>query len=726
MSETSQILPPPLVTVVIPCYNYADVVGRAIKSVQEQTLSNFECFVVDNKSTDNSKEAILEAIKGDARFQYLLCQEQGVSHARNKGVFAGTGVFVTCLDSDDALDPQFLEICVAALENDPSLGIAYTGLFYIRPDGKRGLSTWPGKYDYDDFLRGLNQIPTCNMARREVWERLGGQRARYHVGGAGEEDAEMWLRAGALGFKAAKVTDAGLFIYSWMSGRVSGNKEHKMVDYRAWHPWTKDNRHPFASMARPDKYSHPVRQYDEPSVSVIIPVGPGHETDVINALDSLEAQTIRGWEAIVVWDSPEDSRFIETAFPFVRMNKLMFVVRGFGAGYARNRGVEMARSNLLLFLDADDWLDPQAIEKMLDAYASNNAIIYSDYVGKSFIDKDLRKKFGERVLEYDDKDGYAVVRYNAANYDYDKAVRQPHPEENDYPFHWNLITSLTPKKWHHEIGGFDEKMKSWEDWDYWIRMAKAGKPFVRIPEILVVYRFYTGNRREIGLQSMGDLIQYLRKKYEGIKIMPCRSCGKKIYESTNTTPPANHTMASSLGRTSELKDQDFALIVYNHPNRGSHRVVGPTTGLDYGYRSGGGVDRFLVHRADIASMPDAFTIASDVTQPIEEDLSQADTPPPSPIVVPPANTEDKPESDKAPADRNDQPQQNRAPFDLQLIPGVTPIIAQELNAFGIHSPSDFSEITDEQLLEIKGFGPARVAVVRKFVTDYMNKNAEPA
>lgn len=727
MSETSQdkidegikkfiALQRALVTVVIPCYNYANVVARAIDSVKAQTLTNFECFVVDNKSTDSSEEVIKAAIKGDARFYYLQCSDQGVAHARNKGVFTGNAPFVCCLDADDQIAPEFLEICVSALEKDRSLGIAYTGLFFIKPDGRSGLSPWPGKFDYDAALKGQNQIPTCNVSRREIWERLGGQRQRYAPFGAGEEDAEMWLRACALGWRAEKVTDAGLFIYSWMSGRVSGNKDHRMVDYRAWHPWTKDEKHPFASAAKPKKYSHLVRQYDEPSISVIIPVGPGHEKDVINALDSLEAQTLRGWESILIWDNNASPRDIHKAYPFVRFAPIPYNKdQSFGAGYARNRGVEIARSNFLLFLDADDWLVPDALESMIIAYAATSAIVYSDYVGKSFIDDDLRRKLGDRVLEYDERDKHAVIRYKSNDYDYEKAVRQPHPEENGYPFQWNLITSLTPKLWHDEIGGFDENMKSWEDWDYWIRMAKAGKPFVRIPEILVVYRFYTGNRREIGLQSKGDLIKYMEEKYKGINIMPCRSCGKKIYETTHTSPPTQSPMSAQSQGLRQMNDDDYILISYEHPNRGSHNVVGPQTGTVYGYRSGGGQEKFLVHKADQASMPGVF-VPVNIRQPeVVQAAPVMESQPPVPITVGPDNGNDyvivTPKEEESPIAVK--------AFDLQTIPGITPIIAQQLNALGVHEPADFDHVSDEDLQKMKGIGPARVAFIRKYVNDLL-------
>ena len=235
----------PICTIVIPCYNYAHTLERALNSVKSQTVTNIECIVVDDGSSDNPKEVFDKVVGSDIRFKFLHKDNSGVADSRNSGVFSGTGKYVCCLDADDALAPEFLYACISYLEKDPTISIVYTGLYFYTPDGKEGLSTWPGEFDYDLQLEGKNQIPTCNVSRRIVWERLGGQRQRYAPNGAGEEDAEMWLRSGAYGFRSKKVTDAGLFLYSWMSGRVSGNKQHRMVDYRVWHPWTNDKRPPF-------------------------------------------------------------------------------------------------------------------------------------------------------------------------------------------------------------------------------------------------------------------------------------------------------------------------------------------------------------------------------------------------------------------------------------------------------------------------------------------------
>lgn len=674
------------VSVVIPTYNYADKVERAIRSAIEQTHKAVDIIVVDDGSDDDTESVVRNIISetGDPTIKYIKQDNSGVAIARNRGASEARGKYICCLDADDALKPQFLEVCVAELEADVTLGIAYTGLTAIKPDGETGLSRWPEGFDYDKQVGGNNQVPTCCVFRKEMWERLGGYKQRYAPAGAGSEDAEFWLRAGAYGWNAKKVTNAGLFLYSWMSGRVSGNPEYQEVDWRTWHPWVKDNMHPFGSIATPvNSLAHPVRSYDEPEISVVIPVGSGHEKEIINALDSLEAQTFRKWEAIVVWDSTEDSCALRP-YPYVR---LVSGSGSWGAGRSRNEGAAIARSSLLLFLDADDWLYPEALEKMVEAFNLETSIIYTDYVGKAFIEREDLSKIDNEVLYYNDITGEAVISYRSAEYDCERAVRQPDEKAKD-TFIWNLITSVVPKAWHDEIGGFDEDMPSWEDWDYWIRLARAGKCFVRLPEQLVVYRFYTGKRRDLGLQSSESLLKYMVDKKENTITM---GCGCKGAKRSPTITPTTVNKQSQSERQAMANDKDLILCVYQHPNRGDHKVTGPVTGTAYGYRGGG--TRFYVHKEDIRVAPHLFVPVTVVPEKPKEALPP---PPPPPGLNKP--DESAPEV-----------------FDLQTLPGVTPQIAMGLNAMGAHTADDVLELGVTGLSRIKGIGEKRAEAILAYI-----------
>jgi len=733
---------PPTVAIVIPSYNYADKVGRAIQSAVLQTYSQvMEIVVVDDGSADNTEAVVKDWMQKDARVRYLPQQNSGVAVARNNGIANTDTKYVCCLDADDAIEREFIERCVRELERDNSLGLAYTKIRHILPDGRTGTSPWPNEWDFDDQLKRKNQVPTCNVFRRKVWESLGGYKKRYCPMGAGSEDAEFWTRIGAYGWKCKLATAEPLFIYSLGSGRVSGNKEYNEPDWLAWHPWVTDGKHPFASYATPKRWAHPVRQYDEPVVSIVIPVGPGHEDALEDALDSVEGQTLRQWECIVVWDRDDEppERYIK-AYPHV--NWIHIGMRQ-GTGFARNLGAEQARAPFLLFLDADDRLYFDAVEKMLNEWKQEEAIIYTDYVGKAFIDDvGALSENLQHNIQWRDGDGLTVIRYETPDYDVERAQRQPHGDPRRV-YTWNLITSLVPKAWHDEVGGFDDGMMSWEDVDYWWRLAKAGKCFRRIPEPLVVYHFYTGSRRDSGLENHQELFQYLIEKHEREEVVMCRGCGSR---KPRVPAPSPTVSQQATAPALALRDDQFQMCVYNHPSLGQQTTIGQAVFRDrigdlhmirdrggqgwrihYGWRGRG--DKFLVHVEDIRIAPHLFTPMENrpAAPPVEK---QAPAPPRS-LVEPEGFKDDAEGAPPPPAKRIDLERVMAPPppltsdggieqfdehveflaaaasdngFDWQRLPGVTAKIAEKLKEYDLE---DVVEMGEEGLQDIPYVGVRR-------------------
>ena len=97
----------PFFSVIIPAYNRANSIERAINSVLEQTYSNFEIIVVDDGSTDNTKN-IVSAVN-DSRVKYVYQNNKGVCAARNHGTSIALGTYFVFLDSDDYVENSWLE-----------------------------------------------------------------------------------------------------------------------------------------------------------------------------------------------------------------------------------------------------------------------------------------------------------------------------------------------------------------------------------------------------------------------------------------------------------------------------------------------------------------------------------------------------------------------------------------------------------------------------------------
>jgi glycosyltransferase involved in cell wall biosynthesis len=122
----------PTVSVIIPTYNRAHLVGQAIRSVLNQTYQDLEIILVNDGSTDNTEEIV----KGfnDDRIRYIRHDEnKGAAAARNTGIEAALGEYIAFQDSDDEWLPEKLEKQIRVLENAPAkVGVVYTDMWRIR------------------------------------------------------------------------------------------------------------------------------------------------------------------------------------------------------------------------------------------------------------------------------------------------------------------------------------------------------------------------------------------------------------------------------------------------------------------------------------------------------------------------------------------------------------------------------------------------------------------
>ncbi len=113
----------PTISVIIPCHNGQDYILDALNSVAAQTFGDFECVVIDDCSSDGSRDLIADFAKNDDRFRYILRSENGgASRARNDGIEAALGAWITFLDADDLYVSSRLETLLnIARENDAAV-----------------------------------------------------------------------------------------------------------------------------------------------------------------------------------------------------------------------------------------------------------------------------------------------------------------------------------------------------------------------------------------------------------------------------------------------------------------------------------------------------------------------------------------------------------------------------------------------------------------------------
>lgn len=124
----------PLVSVIIPAYNAERTILETIGSVQQQSFSNFEMIVINDGSSDRTEE-LLHSVT-DERLRIFSYENGGVCVARNRGISHATGEFIAFLDADDLWTPDKLEAQLAALQQHPEAGVAYSWTYFMDEQGK--------------------------------------------------------------------------------------------------------------------------------------------------------------------------------------------------------------------------------------------------------------------------------------------------------------------------------------------------------------------------------------------------------------------------------------------------------------------------------------------------------------------------------------------------------------------------------------------------------------
>lgn len=481
------------VAVVVPCHNYGQWLPACLDSLLAQTYKPDEIVVVDDASDDDS--AAVAAQYADRGVQLIRFESnQGVAAARNTGIDATTAPFVICLDADDMLDPRYVAACRAEMMADRGLGLVWTGLSVLRPGQPPTGNVWSGGFDWAwQASTKLGDpphttIPTGAMFRRGLYLRAGGYKQEHAPG----EDAEFYTRGLSVGFTAKKATELPLFLYRDHGGGAHKKKVYHPID--TWLPWMRDHSYPLGA---PSEEAPDVRSYSDPKVSVVIPVGPGHGRYLADALDSLLGQTMREWEVVVVWDCPwEESAGVTSRFPFVKSysSKIGSPEFGHGPGAARNIGLQHATASLVLFLDADDLLDPHALERMCQAYAqADGRYIYGDW-----------QYLGE------------TAPHIAADYNPQGVASATAPDAK------HAVTVLMATADARALK-FDEALPALEDWDFFIRAALAGVHGQHLQATTLHVRRSENSRTAATAAQRGEIVKQLQTRYQEAKMAKC--CG---------------------------------------------------------------------------------------------------------------------------------------------------------------------------------------------------------
>lgn len=197
-------------SIVIPCFNAAATIGRALRSVFAQTWSDFEVLIVDDGSTDGTAEAAFGAAPPDAvasgRLRVITQDNQGAAAARNRGMTQARGEAIAFLDADDYWEPEYLEETARILTRFPSAGAVLSNYLVVTAERSWVACSYQTGEPVliADFFqaRAGNSIVSNTSAiviRRETIDRVGGMREDLRR----SQDTEYWARIAAHGARWA-------------------------------------------------------------------------------------------------------------------------------------------------------------------------------------------------------------------------------------------------------------------------------------------------------------------------------------------------------------------------------------------------------------------------------------------------------------------------------------------------------------------------------------------
>lgn len=264
--------------------------------------------------------------------------------------------------------------------------------------------------------------------------------------------------------------------------------------------------------------------YLPPVLSVIVPVGPGHEEFVMDAVDSCEAQTMQQLEVIVVNDSGNKLHLPNW------VKEIIIPDAPKGVANARNVGIAASAGRFILPLDADDILQPNAVKTFWEYSEVNpGVILYSDF-WEDPNEKNVFKRF--YTDDYDPK--LLITRGAIAT-----------------------VTCFIPREVIEKVGAYDVDMIAWEDWAFMLKCAENGICFARIPKPLFTYRKHTGKRAKDNVlhkeENKEQILSKFGQFWNGEKdIMACSKCSEKRAVSPVAEERRTAAALSPLGVSGEM------------------------------------------------------------------------------------------------------------------------------------------------------------------------------
>jgi glycosyltransferase involved in cell wall biosynthesis len=200
----------PLVSIIVPCYNYGHLLSETLSNIRLQLFEHWECLIIDDGSTDNTKLIANDFIQKDSRFSYIYQTNQGLSAARNTGIKNSNGKFIQLLDADDFIEINKLQSQLGVFDSNPHVDLVYSEVrffyseapndFFMSLNGdQKSWMPYVDSTDQENLKTTLIKINICvvnaPLIRKEVFHKIGVFSTKLKS----VEDWEFWCRCAFAG-----------------------------------------------------------------------------------------------------------------------------------------------------------------------------------------------------------------------------------------------------------------------------------------------------------------------------------------------------------------------------------------------------------------------------------------------------------------------------------------------------------------------------------------------
>ena len=399
-----------LISIIVPIYNVEDYLRECLDSIQKQTYPNFECIMINDGSTDNSKQ-IAEEYLVDSRFKLINQSNQGLSSARNTGIkhLNADSSFVSFVDSDDYIYPDFLETLIEHIEDDADIIEGMIECFHdeikvdnvshnfekkilITKDDKLGklafnelrVSVFPKLFrksllTEDFFPKGwifedLAVVPEL-VSNSRKWIKLPNVIYGYRIRPSSittKEFSEEKLDV----FKIFEKYDLFFKDESDVTKLLVEKIKYLHLNYHDIEFVPEDSQYKSLYKEEKEKILSQIEEYEKGElISIIIPIY-NVENYLRQCLDSIMSQTHQNFECLLINDgSPDNSADICREYVEKDSRFKYFEKENGGVSSARNLGIECSRGEYITFIDSDDWVDSDYLEVLYNALIDENADI---------------------------------------------------------------------------------------------------------------------------------------------------------------------------------------------------------------------------------------------------------------------------------------------------------------------------------------------------------------